>query len=86
MDAIWKSVAPTKVKCFTWLVTRRARLTHDKLQKRGKIIVSRCYLCKEALENNNRLEGEVVRGRGGGGEQYLLVSGSFGRREIREFL
>ena len=85
-SAIWKSVAPTKVKCFMWLVTRRACLTHDKLQKRGKIIVSRCYLCKEALENNNRLEGEVVRGRGGGGEQYLLVSGSFGRREIREFL
>ena len=23
-SVIWKSVAPTKVKCFTWLVTRRA--------------------------------------------------------------
>ena len=54
-SAIWKSVTPTKVKCFTWLVTRRACLTHDKLQKSGKNIASRCYLCKEALGTNNYL-------------------------------
>ncbi|WMV46587.1 hypothetical protein MTR67_039972, partial [Solanum verrucosum] len=54
-SVIWKSVSPTKVKCFTWLVTRGACLTHDKLQKRGRIIASRCYLCKEALETNNHL-------------------------------
>ncbi|WMV26638.1 hypothetical protein MTR67_020023 [Solanum verrucosum] len=30
-------------------------MTHDKLQKRGRIIASRCYLCKETLETNNHL-------------------------------
>lgn len=50
-----KSVAPTKVKCFTWLVARRAYLTHEAMQKRGINIASRCFLCKEALESNKHL-------------------------------
>ncbi|WMV46344.1 hypothetical protein MTR67_039729, partial [Solanum verrucosum] len=51
-NTIWKSVAPNKVKCFTWLVARKACLTHEALQKSGSIIASRCLLCKEALETN----------------------------------
>ncbi|WMV13369.1 hypothetical protein MTR67_006754 [Solanum verrucosum] len=39
---IWKGNIPTKVKCFTWLVIRRACLTQEKLKKRGFQIVSRC--------------------------------------------
>lgn len=51
--SIWMSVAPTKVKCFTWLVVRRACLTHEALQETGIWIASRCSLCKEHLETNN---------------------------------
>ncbi|WMV33859.1 hypothetical protein MTR67_027244 [Solanum verrucosum] len=29
---VWKSMAPTKVKCFAWLVIRKACLTHEILQ------------------------------------------------------
>lgn len=35
---VWRNLAPTKVKCFTWLVVRRACLTHEVLKKKGKII------------------------------------------------
>ena len=34
-NTIWESVAPNKVKCFTWLVARKACLTHEALQKGG---------------------------------------------------
>lgn len=54
-NTIWGSVAPNKVKCFTWLVARKACLTHEALKKRGFIIASRCLLCKEALETNKHL-------------------------------
>ncbi|WMV51891.1 hypothetical protein MTR67_045276 [Solanum verrucosum] len=54
-SAVWKSVAPAKVKCFVWLVARRACLMHEALQKRGINIASRCLLCKEALETNKHL-------------------------------
>ncbi|WMV33325.1 hypothetical protein MTR67_026710 [Solanum verrucosum] len=54
-SAVWKSVAPTKVKCFVWLVARRACLTHEALQKKSISIASRCLLCKEALETNKHL-------------------------------
>ncbi|WMV22601.1 hypothetical protein MTR67_015986 [Solanum verrucosum] len=32
--ATWRSMAPTKVKCFSWLVVRKACLTYEALQKR----------------------------------------------------
>lgn len=53
--AILKIVAPTKMKCFTWLVSREACLTLEALQKRGINIASRYLLCKEALETNKWL-------------------------------
>ena len=37
-SAIWKSVAPTKVTCFTWLVTMKACLTYDKLLRGEKLL------------------------------------------------
>ena len=38
---VWKK--PGKVRCFAWLVARRACLTHEKLQRRGFEIASRCF-------------------------------------------
>ncbi|WMV19366.1 hypothetical protein MTR67_012751 [Solanum verrucosum] len=38
---LWNSPSPTKVKCFTWLVVKRACLTQEVLKKKGAIIVSR---------------------------------------------
>jgi len=52
---IWKGNIPTKVKCFTWLVIRRACLTQEKLKKRGFQIVSRCFFCHEKEETNSHL-------------------------------
>ncbi|WMV37870.1 hypothetical protein MTR67_031255 [Solanum verrucosum] len=47
--------APFKVVCFSWLVARNAYLTHDKLQRRGFQLCSRCFLCGAAGENNSHL-------------------------------
>lgn len=44
---VWRSLAQTKVKYFSWLVVRRACLTHEVLQKRKFHIASRCFLCCE---------------------------------------
>ena len=52
---VWKNIAPTKVKCFTWLVVRKARLTHEVLQKKGRVVVTRWFLCNETRETNNHL-------------------------------
>ena len=52
---VWKNIAPTKVKCFTWLVVRKACLTHEVLQKKGRVVVTRCFLCNETRETNNHL-------------------------------
>lgn len=52
---VWGSMAPTKAKCFAWLVIRKACLTHEILQNKGLSIVSRCMLCSEARETNNHL-------------------------------
>lgn len=47
---MWRSSIPTKIKCFTWQVCRRACLTQEKLKKRGFQIVSRCFFCNEKEE------------------------------------
>lgn len=52
---IWKSSAQTEVKCFIQLVAKRACLTHEVLKRKGTIIVSRCFLCKETDETNSHL-------------------------------
>lgn len=52
---IWKNKIPSKINCFTWLVVRRACLTHEKLQGRDFQIASWCSLCNEAEETNNHL-------------------------------
>lgn len=46
---IWKNRTPTKIKCFTWLVARRACLRQENLEKRGFQIASCCSLCKEEV-------------------------------------
>ncbi|WMV21816.1 hypothetical protein MTR67_015201 [Solanum verrucosum] len=40
----WKGDIPTKVKCFTWLVIKRACLTQEVLQKKGRQLVPRTYI------------------------------------------
>jgi len=52
---VWTSQAPTKIKCFVWLVAKRAYLTHEVLQRKGVQLVPRCFLCNETNETNNHL-------------------------------
>lgn len=52
---IWTSQAPTMVKCFVWLVVKRACLTREVLQKKSVQLVSRCSLCNETNETNSLL-------------------------------
>ncbi|WMV41703.1 hypothetical protein MTR67_035088 [Solanum verrucosum] len=51
----WKGDIPTKVKCFTWLVIKRACLTQEVLQKKGRQLVPRCFLCNLTSETNSHL-------------------------------
>lgn len=44
-----------KVACFTWLVARKACLTHENLQKRRFNLCSKCYLCGVKSENASLL-------------------------------
>uniref|UniRef100_A0A0V0IIL0 Putative ovule protein n=1 Tax=Solanum chacoense TaxID=4108 RepID=A0A0V0IIL0_SOLCH len=46
---------PAKVKGFTWLVIRRACLTQEVLQKKGRQLVPRCFLCNITGETNKHL-------------------------------
>lgn len=48
----WKSIIPTKVKCFTWLVIKRACLPQEVLQKTGRQLVPRCFLSNMTGETN----------------------------------
>lgn len=52
---IWKTKVPYKVSCFVWLLAREAASTLDNLMKRGKILCSRCFMCKETAETVNHL-------------------------------
>ncbi|WMV15569.1 hypothetical protein MTR67_008954 [Solanum verrucosum] len=52
---VWDCLVPTKIKCFTWLVVRKARLTHEAVLKRGIQIASQCFLCNEYAETNIHL-------------------------------
>ncbi|WMV40412.1 hypothetical protein MTR67_033797 [Solanum verrucosum] len=47
---VWTSQAPTKIKCFVWLVAKRACLTQEALQRKGVQLVPRCFLCNETNE------------------------------------
>ncbi|WMV25673.1 hypothetical protein MTR67_019058 [Solanum verrucosum] len=52
---IWRTAAPTKVICCTWLVIRKACLTHEVLRKKRKIILPWCSLCGKTRETNSHL-------------------------------
>ena len=43
---IWKSLAPVKVSFFVWEATHGNILTCHNLQKWGKVLVNRCFMCK----------------------------------------
>ncbi|KAM3251621.1 hypothetical protein P3L10_005691 [Capsicum annuum] len=47
---IWKVKIPYKVACFSWVVARKAVLTHEVLKKRGFHLCSKCYMCEEESE------------------------------------
>ncbi|WMV08386.1 hypothetical protein MTR67_001771, partial [Solanum verrucosum] len=53
--SIWRGLIPTKVKCFTWLVIKRACLTQEVLQKKGMQLVPRCFLCNLTGQTNKHL-------------------------------
>ncbi|WMV45334.1 hypothetical protein MTR67_038719 [Solanum verrucosum] len=55
LELIWKIKVSLKVACFTWLVIRRACLTHEVLQRRGIQICSKCYMCRQKRETNSHL-------------------------------
>ena len=38
---VWTSQAPTKIKCFVWLVAKRPCLTQEVLQSKGEQLVPR---------------------------------------------
>lgn len=50
---VWDSIAPTKVKCFAWLVAKRACLTLKALHRKDLTIVPICFLSMEVRETNN---------------------------------
>ena len=48
---LWRSLAPSKASFFVWEALRGKILACDNLQKRRKILVNRCYMCKGDLES-----------------------------------
>ena len=52
---IWKSLAPLKVSFFVWEATHENMLMCDNLQKRGKVLVNRCVMCKRGCESTDHL-------------------------------
>ncbi|KAL5726366.1 hypothetical protein ACHQM5_009414 [Ranunculus cassubicifolius] len=52
---IWKRVVPPKVCFFTWCLSRNRILTHENLNKRGVVTVSRCCFCLNSLETSHHL-------------------------------
>lgn len=49
------NTAPTKAKCFTWLVVRKVCLTHERLQRTKFHIACRCFLCCEKGETSSHI-------------------------------
>ncbi|XP_070009923.1 uncharacterized protein [Nicotiana sylvestris] len=52
---IWKTKIPYKVACFVWLLAKEDVLTQDNMMKRGLILCSKCFLCRETTEIVNHL-------------------------------
>ncbi|WMV24696.1 hypothetical protein MTR67_018081 [Solanum verrucosum] len=52
---IWRTKAPLKVACFSWLLAKEVVLTHENLRKRNIILVMHCCLCGEAAETVGHL-------------------------------
>lgn len=55
MDKGMEMSVPSKIKCFTWLVTKRACFTHEALPKSDIQKETGCFLCNEAAESSNHL-------------------------------
>lgn len=53
VSKVWRTMAPSKVAFFVWLVLRRRALTQEKLQERGYRLASRCPLCMCHVESND---------------------------------
>lgn len=51
---IWKIKIPPQIYCFTWLVVRKACLTHERLLRRFQIC-TRWLLCGIDVETNDHL-------------------------------
>jgi len=54
-SVIWKPLTPFEVSFFVWEASHGKILTYDNLQKRGKTMVNRCFMCKDNLESVDHL-------------------------------
>jgi len=52
---IWNSLAAAKVYFFVWEAIYGNILTYDNVQKRGEILVNRCFMCKRDFESTDHL-------------------------------
>lgn len=55
LEAYVENQDSPKISCFVWLVCRKAFPTHEVLQRRGKQICSRCFMCTLDAEVNSHL-------------------------------
>ena len=53
--SIWNPVIPPKIGFFTWEAFWDKVLTLDQLNRRGKVLANRCFLCEEDEETINHL-------------------------------
>ena len=51
----WKSPARFKVSFYVWEASYDKILTYDDLQKKVKILVNRCFMCKDDSESVDHL-------------------------------
>jgi len=55
MEECLEEHSPYKSEMLHMLVVKKACLTHEVLQKKGRVVVTRCFLCNETRETNNHL-------------------------------
>lgn len=52
----WRTNAPLKVICFSWIDLHEACLTQDNLCRRKIHTDNRCYMCQKNIETNKAVD------------------------------
>jgi zinc-binding in reverse transcriptase len=60
---IWEITAPLRVHVFLWLLLQDKILTIENMRKRGWIVASMCYLCRQHQESMIHIFEECDYGR-----------------------